>query len=346
MTGPHVLPSEIRLRALLLALLASVFPLMPSPALAWTSDGHRVIGAIADRLLVGTRTADQIQSILGSSLRSASVWADCVKGSVMDERRTLRYRADPVFTECRLFENPPSETAMVDFARRNWDGCGRSSTDDLCHKQYHYTDVAIQRDAYRRGSVGTSDHDVVAAIDASIEVLRGHRAPPPFDIRDKREALRLLAHLVGDVHQPLHVVAIYLDANGRLVDPDLGGLDRRSKTRGGNDLWHDDQNLHAEWDAIPRNFKTRAFLDQAVGEARHVLQTPGPVRAWATLWATDTIRIGKRAFEDVRYSIRDDAHRWSVTLPPHYSATRERVQRDRLIKAGARLAQLLQAVLP
>ena len=320
--------------------------MIPLPALAWTSDGHRVIGAIADRLLAGTRTSDRVQRILGSSLRAASVWADCVKGSVMDESRTVPYRADPVFSECRLFENPSSERTMVDFARRNWDGCGRASTDDLCHKQYHYTDVAIQRDAYRRGLVGTSNHDVVAAIDACIEVLRGHPAPPPFDIHDKREALRLLVHLVGDVHQPLHVVAIYLDANGRLVDPDLHGLDRRSKTRGGNDLWHDDQNLHAEWDSIPRIFKTRAFLDRAVVEARHVLPTAMPVGGWAGLWATDTLKIGKRAFEDVRYSTRDDAHRWTVTLPADYSATRERVQRDRLIKAGARLAQLLQATLP
>ena len=166
MSRTRACPAEPRLPALLLALLASGFPLIPSTAFAWTSDGHRVIGAIADFLLAGTSTSDQVEQILGSSLRAASVWADCVKGSVMDESRTVRYRVDPVFTECRRFENPFSERDMVDFARRNWDGCGRSSTHDLCHKQYHYTDVAIQRDAYRRGSVGTSNHDVVAAIDA------------------------------------------------------------------------------------------------------------------------------------------------------------------------------------
>ena len=34
-----------------------------------------------------------------------------------------------------------------------------------------------------------------------------------------REALRLLAHYVGDIHQPLHVAAVYLDREGRVVDP-------------------------------------------------------------------------------------------------------------------------------
>lgn len=312
-------------------------------AWAYGPNGHMAVGTIADAMIAGTPAARQVRRILGSNLRTAAVWADCAKGV---SPTTFKYAGAGRFPECAIYENPASERQMEAFVRRNVGNCSARFNTEPCHKQYHYTDVAIQRDAYRRGSVGTSNHDVVAAIDACIELLRGHPAPPPFDIHDKREALRLLVHLVGDVHQPLHVVAIYLDANGRLVDPDLHGLDRRSKTRGGNDLWHDDQNLHAEWDSIPRIFKTRAFLDRAVVEARRVLPTAKPVSDWAGLWATDTLKTGKRAFEDVRYSTRDDGHRWTVTLPVDYSATRERVQRDRLIKAGARLAQLLQAILP
>ena len=43
--------------------------------------------------------------------------------------------------------------------------------------------------------------------------------PQPFSFETKQEALRVLAHLVGDVHQPLHVGAIYLDAPGNAVNP-------------------------------------------------------------------------------------------------------------------------------
>ena len=74
--------------------------------------------------------------------------------------------------------------------------------DESCHKAYHYTDEAIQRSKYALGSAGTRDFDVVAAITAAIHVLKGEPAPPPFNIKDKREALLMLAHYVGDIHQP------------------------------------------------------------------------------------------------------------------------------------------------
>ena len=53
--------------------------------------------------------------------------------------------------------------------------------------------------------VGTSSHDIVAALQSCIDVLQGRPASTPIDLRSREEALRLLAHLVGDLHQPLHV---------------------------------------------------------------------------------------------------------------------------------------------
>jgi hypothetical protein len=48
---------------------------------------------------------------------------------------------------------------------------------------------------------------------ATTQVLKGGAAPAPFSLKDQREALLLLTHYVGDLHQPLHVGAIYLDKN-------------------------------------------------------------------------------------------------------------------------------------
>jgi S1/P1 Nuclease len=59
-------------------------------------------------------------------------------------------------------------------------------------------------------------------INAAIMVLQNMPAPAPFSIKDKKEALFLLAHFVGDLHQPMHVSAIYLDPNGNFVDADSG----------------------------------------------------------------------------------------------------------------------------
>ena len=98
---------------------------------------------------------------------------------------------------------------------------------------------------------------MVAAISAAVAVLQGKKAPAPFEIRDEREALRLIAHLVGDIHQPLHVASVYLDADGRPVDPDHDGSDPDSKTRGGNDLRDGSHALHAERDDVPTELNIR-----------------------------------------------------------------------------------------
>ena len=68
--------------------------------------------------------------------------------------------------------------------------------------------------------MGTNEHDLVGAVTAAIAVLRDMTPSGPFSIADKKEALFLLAHFLGDLHQPLHVGAVYLDEHGRLVDPD------------------------------------------------------------------------------------------------------------------------------
>lgn len=58
--------------------------LSPTAASAWGYQGHRVVGAIADRLLTPAAKA-QVQQILndgdtrGIDLRKAAPWLDCVK---------------------------------------------------------------------------------------------------------------------------------------------------------------------------------------------------------------------------------------------------------------------------
>jgi S1/P1 Nuclease len=88
------------------------------------------------------------------------------------------------------------------------------------HNTYHFDDVDFERDRFDRSYMGTNDHDLVAAITAAIAVLKDKPAPAPFSIADKKEALFMLVHLVGDLHQPLHVESVYLGADGGLVDPD------------------------------------------------------------------------------------------------------------------------------
>ncbi len=82
-------------------------------------------------------------------------------------------------------------------------------------------------------------------IKQAVNILR-NRAPNdgPATLT-KRQALWVLAHLVGDIHQPLHVGAIYFDRDcEEVVDPNVVGSGKPdfgigsivASTNGGNDI--------------------------------------------------------------------------------------------------------------
>ena len=325
-------------------LMAVTSLLGSATAFAWSAEGHETIGSIADSLLAGTHAAKTIQSILGTEkLKTASVWADCVKG--VSEEPPLKYVVKSENAECKPFETASGEAEMVDFVTRNLRACRPAPGEESCHRQYHYADVAIERNAYSRSEIGTSEHDIVSAINAAIAVLQGSVSSPPFSFSTNREALRLLAHYVGDIHQPLHVAAIYLDTRGHQVDPDAGTYDPATKTHEGNKILIQGQDFHTtEWDAIPASLTAAKF--KGVGEAKRVRATDGPVNQWAAAWATDTVLASHTAFSGLTFGAETTSGTWPVTEPAGYSETKESLQKTQLVKAGARLAQLLQAIFP
>src|SRR6516162_2821235 len=109
-------------------------------AFGWAAPGHQTVGAIADDLIAGTPTAKKVRKILGTTLRTASVWADCAKSVTRKPDGSFVYQAEPAAVACRPFENPASEKLLVDFVKRNWDNCRPAPGDEVCHKQYHYAD--------------------------------------------------------------------------------------------------------------------------------------------------------------------------------------------------------------
>jgi hypothetical protein len=315
-------------------------------AFAWDTTGHQTVGAIADQLIAGTNAETQVRNILGTSLRASAVWADCAKG-VEKKGSKFSYAATGKRRECQPFETGAGKVEMVNFVKRNWDNCAPLPDEDPCHKQYHYTDVSNLRDRYAKGLAGTSNHDIVSAISAAVAVLQGKPAPAPFKINNKKEALRLLAHYVGDIHQPLHVAAIYLDQDGNTVDPDHGSFDRNTETRGGNQILDGSDSLHFEWDHVSEDLSPDQLDSEILSEARQVATTHGSVSNWSTKWATDTLLAGKPAFQGLTFSHEDvEHHQWQVTLPDDYGDTKTALQRQQLIKAGARLAQVLETVWP
>jgi len=323
--------------------------LLSVQALAWGARGHQSIGAIADAMIAGSNAETRVRALLGPwSLSTAAVWADCAKGVVRRSDGYV-YAPDRHYPECAAFETPAAEAEMADYVSRNDLGCHPGPGDESCHRQYHYSDIAWQRGAYRSDLTGASDHDVVAATTAAIGVLRGAAAPAPLDIASAREALLLLSHLVGDLHQPLHVGAVYLDADGGVVDPDRDGDDPATHTRGGNDIRVGSRSLHAMWDAVPERFGPGRVSQTLLPLAWQVGLTDGDVTDWPRAWADESVAAAAQAFAGFRYGPRVDDGRaayWPASLPDGYAHAHEQSEQLRLARAGARLAQLLQALWP
>lgn len=320
-------------------------------AFAYGSAGHEAIGALADDYIAGTNAEKEVKALLkkvksGITLQQAAVWADCAKGVYKAAADgSFRYRVNPVFSECRPFETAKGKALMIDFVRRNWDNCDTFKPSEPCHKQYHYTDIAIQRDAYKKKLAGTSDTDLVSAAEAAIAVLQGRPAPASFSIKDKSEALLILAHYIGDLHQPMHVASVYLDTQGQLVDPDKGIFDHATETRGGNSLKIGAKNLHSLWDSIPKTLDASHMSQTRLKALRQVEKADGPTESWPAIWASDTLHAGKAAFSGIEYQPKMKVN-WPITLPAGYTKQRTDIQREELIRAGARFGQILEAIWP
>ncbi|OFA06187.1 S1/P1 nuclease [Duganella sp. HH101] len=185
---------------------------------AWGNDGHRAVGAIADQLIQGSNAGQRVKALLlpGESLEKVSIWADCVKG-----------------TYC----GPQSEEMLAYVAANPQ------------HAEYHYTDVPFQNAHYHDHDAGTADVDIVQTLKQCIATLqgKGDKISNPHGFTP-RQALLILTHLAGDVVQPLHVGAAFVDKNGAFVVPQKQAqIDAVNMfdARGGNNLLLDDVKLSA-----------------------------------------------------------------------------------------------------
>ena len=192
-------------------------------------------------------------------------------------------------------------------------------------------------------------HSVLAAID----VLRDRPAPPPFDIAGKKEALLILTHYIGDIHQPLHVEAIYLDAKGRTVDPDAIGAHPENETSGGNAIVDGAEKLHREWGRHSGEAGgRRGRLRQPRGAVANRRDDAG--RLVDLAGAVGPRDHPRRPFRLHRASLRLEERGggkpplWTVTgtRTSAYRTRAEALKTTQLAAAGARLAQVLRAIWP
>jgi len=340
----------------IVAILGFALTFFVNQAYSYSADGHQTVGAIADELLQSKHSASykKIITLLGTvdgkniTLKDASVWPDCARSyyrgtdGKIHKNEHDRFESDA----CAVFDGPEGEATLKDYVAANYSNCNYAGNNTDCHKSYHFADIPIEATQYQDGSIGTSDHDIVHAINACISVLSGKQAPAPFHL-NQRQALFLLTHLVGDLHQPLHVGSVYLDASGKRVNPTSESDAKKESTTGGNSLAiTDHENLHHKWDAT--SFLKDNKLPLLVAQAGQFKDGNTAVQIRASVWATETLQEAKLAFLGVSYSASTDNEKWTVRLlnPNEYNKNVREIQEHAVVRAGARLADLLATIFP
>ena len=357
-----------------LQLTILLFIASASSSYAYGPLGHQIVGVVADRKLAATSTAEKIKVLLdGISLERASLIADDIKSwdkRGPDDARGIHFR-----------DHPKIEQQLHDFWNANPPSPDASDTTPS-HHWMHYTDVPVlNAEKYGDGKAGRGNWDVVHTIPYCIGVLRGDIAEDNPRKITKTIAVILLAHCVGDIHQPLHVGAEFFNEAGQPIDPahtiSLGD-------EGGNSLSlvhnptaerprHYYHSFHAYWDLDAVRNLTIGTPDEVPKEERQNVYPPakerliakfvanepknwrtsGDPKTWAEQWANEILPIAREAHTRVRFQhvhreekdgrvfAKGEAHE----IDTGYLDWSTQVVGDELHKAGWRLAELLAKVL-
>jgi S1/P1 Nuclease len=193
----------------------------------------------------------------------------------------------------------------------------------------HFLNLPRDSDGLHSETCPGASACVLTAIKKDFDVLLSSSASQA----QKLASLKFLGHWVGDIHQPLH--ASFGD------------------DRGGNSILVTGvcgSNLHSAWDTC----LVLKAVGEDVGEAATELMktiTPAKIESWTNSnpmdWASESFAIAEQA--QTKYCIRQgascDQPSGKVKIDAAYIDANTPIVRERLQKAGVRLAHLLDAAL-
>jgi len=279
----------------LLPLVLAALALPPSGTAFWGADGHKIVCEIAFQEM-NANTRVKVRALIGNDpqfqrFSDSCVWADDV--------RSKANSGDPAFQRFRRFTG----AHFVNFSRHaatvSTNGCTRTVNNE-------------------------KQPCVIDAITEFSEQLKNGSTQEA-----RLEALKFLAHFVGDVHQPLH--AGYGD--------DLGGNRERVRLSNG-----DSTNLHSVWDG---------FMVTSAGKpweqyARDLQADINPIdrEAWNVL---DPVVWARESYQMVEDDVYEDRGAPGADGKPvidrNYYLLNELNAERRLKQAGVRLARMLEQAL-
>ena len=244
------------MRALCILLLALLLPL---PAAAWNSAGHRLIGAVAwDQL------DEQARFAVTELLRQHPDYERWLKNDKDgDAGRTAFIEAstwpDEIRQDERFFdpgdEPTPTPPGFPDMQR---------------HRDWHYINLPLDN----------PDRPATSGLlNKQLPALAGIVGSPARSITERSYALPWLVHLTGDTHQPLHTV----ERGGNdqaIIDP---FNPRKGITT-----------LHAYWDALPSPPWLRGARLAKASKAL-ISSYPKPEPSSPAQWLKESWKIAKES---------------------------------------------------
>lgn len=192
-----------------------------------------------------------------------------------------------------------------------------SHTDKFAYtKTWHYKNIDEGQTFESAPLLETGD--IVRAIYEQSAILNN----PEASKEDKQLALKILVHLMGDIHQPMHL--------GHASD--RGGNGHKIKYFGR------DNNLHSIWDSsVPESAHKWTYTEWqeqidrvTAAQEESILENGSPEK-----WGKETFEIAKEVYEKTPqgYDVSYD-----------YIADWTPVVEDQFLKGGIRLADLLNAI--
>jgi hypothetical protein len=223
-------------------------------------------------------------------------------------------------------------------ARATWADKYRSAHRETA--AWHFIDIEIDhpdvasacfgfpaQEVAQLASAGPAEDCVVNKIDEFTAELRSAATTPA----ERLLALKFLIHFIGDLHQPLHA-ADHADRGGNCI-----GL---ASPHG------QASNLHGFWDVdvvealghSPEQIADK--LDARLAAADHA----GWAQGTAKSWAMESFELARRDVYALP-SVPTCLHRGFVALSPEYEARAQKDAATQLLKAGLRIATVLNEAL-
>jgi len=158
--------------------------------------------------------------------------------------------------------------------------------------------------------------DIVSGINYCIDILKNENSSN----KDQVFYLKLLVHLIGDLHQPLHV--------------------GRSEDKGGNDIqvrWHNKgTNLHRVWDSNMIESWNMSYTELANNAKTLNKEQINSIQQGTVLdWTYETQKLAKKVYGSAKIGEK---------LGYKYSYNHFGTVRSQLQKAGIRLAKVLNEI--